>query len=91
MKRQLLQLELPKKYKGKVFEYIPSLDGIPDMKDYIDFGYTLEQYKKFSKLVQIEYLKYKLDEELEYDEITDDEKALIHQMIDTTIKEYNEM
>lgn len=87
MKEKLLNLKLPKIYEENLFVYELGLDNSPEWIDAIKKGWTRQEYEKLNKLIQIERLKYILnDEELKKVEIKQ-----INKLINKAIKEYNKM
>lgn len=90
MKDMLFNLELPKKYKEGLFEYVPMIDGYPELIDKPE-GYSNEKFNKLTKLIQIEMLKYNFNEAKMNDELSTEEIKEIKQIIEKTINEYNEM
>ncbi|WP_139114388.1 hypothetical protein [Lysinibacillus xylanilyticus] len=91
MKEVLMNLDLPDVYKENLFEYVPTLDGVPDYIDLIPRGYTMGKCQKLHKLVSIESMKYHLNEAIQDGEINDDEMIEANKLIQEAIQEYNEM
>lgn len=91
MKKELMNLELPERYIENLFEYRYTLDGVPEWVDFAREGYSMQKYRKFSKLYIIESMKYHLKEAIQDDEINDDEVVEVNKLIQEAIQEYNEM
>ncbi len=87
MKEKLLNLKLPKIYEENLFVYKLGLDNCPEWIDAIKKGWTREEYEKLNKLIQIERLKYILNNE----ELKKVEIKQINKLINKAIKEYNKM
>lgn len=91
MSQDFLKLKLPEKYTENAVEYQHALDGVPEWPEFADAGWSMEEYRKFMKLYSIESMKYRLAEAVEYDEISEEEKAEVDKVIQETIQEYNAM
>lgn len=91
MKDKFLNLKLPDKYIEGLVKYEEGLDNIPEWIDLQKKGWAFEEYLKLEKLIEIEYMKYHLNEYKEDDEIELEEIKEAEQLIEKAIKEYNEM
>lgn len=91
MREQLLNLELPSKYKENLIQYTPTIDGVPEWIDFAEKGYSMQKYHKFTKLYAIEYMKFHLDEAIKENEVSDSELTEARKLIEEAISEYNEM
>lgn len=91
MKSNLLQLKLPSKYKENLIQYIHALDGVPEWIDFAEKGYTMQEYRKFTKLYSIESMKYHMNEAIKENEISDSEIEEAQKLIKRAIQEYNEL
>ncbi|AQR95551.1 hypothetical protein [Clostridium saccharoperbutylacetonicum] len=87
MKEQLLNIDLPEKYKEGLIEYVPGLDNEPQWPELQKLGYTWEKHLKLNKLVEIEAMKYGLKD----NDITPEEILEIKKLIQNAIEEYNNM
>ncbi len=86
-----MQLELPKQYTENLIKYQHMVDGIPEWIDFAKEGYSMQKYRKFTKLYEIESIKYHLKEAIQDGEISDDEMVEANKLIQKAIQEYNEM
>ncbi|WP_374966486.1 hypothetical protein [Lysinibacillus sp. RS5] len=91
MKKELMNLELPELYVENLFEYRFTIDVVPEWIDFAREGYSMQKYRKFSKLYTIERMKYILNEAIQDDVINDDEMVEANKLIQEAIQEYNEM
>ncbi len=91
MKAKILSMKPPKKYKEGCFFYEDGLDVIPELLDYIQHGFTMEEARKMDLLVRIECQKYHLGETLkEYPNAINEIKES-EEYIKELINEYNGM
>lgn len=90
MKKKLFELELPKIYQEGLFEYKPMIDGYPELIDRPK-GYSYEKFCKLNKLIQIELLKYNINEARKNMELTAEEIKEAEFLIEEAINEYNEL
>ena len=89
MKKELIKLKLPKKYKEGLFEYKIGLDNVPEWPTLQKLGWTFKEHLKLEALVGIEHMKYSLNEAINENEITEDEIKECERMIKEAIGEYN--
>lgn len=89
MKKQLLLIKLPDKYEENLFQYEDGLDNTPTWPELAKIGYTWDEHMKLSKLVSIECSKYMLEQD--FDEMTEDERQMVNELIQKLIDEYNSM
>ncbi len=87
MKEELLKLKLPKNYEKDLFKYQEGLDNVPDFIELIGKGYSKDQYEKLNILVDVERMKYELQEDAE--ELSDEDMEYIKELIEKRIEEYN--
>ena len=85
-KKDLLMIELPKKYIDCSDWFEDGVDILPDLKDFILLGKTKKDYDKFIKLYSIENLKKCVN-----GTVTDEDRKSVINLIDEYIKEYNAM
>lgn len=88
---KLINAKLPKAYQDGIFKYQPGLDNIPDWMTLQKNGWTKEEYSKFQKLIEIEHMKYVLNEAIADNEISKEEMSFAKQSINNAINEYNIM
>ncbi|WP_040212392.1 hypothetical protein [Clostridium polynesiense] len=92
MKNVLIEIKLPKEYKENLFEYKPGLNNIPDWPLLKKGGWTFQEHLKLEKLIEIEYMKYVLQEAITNEDInSDDEMKQYKIMIKNAIEEYNNL
>lgn len=91
MKEKLLNLKVPKIYKENLFIYEEGLDNAPEWIYAQKLGWSREEYSKLQKLIEIEYMKYLLNDEINDNKITEDEIKQANELIENAIIEYNEM
>ena len=91
MKKELLNLDLPDKYKEGIINYSLGIDNVPDLPTFLKHGRTRKEYLKLEQLVHIEDMKYSLAEDIKDNEFTEEEIKEIKQLIDKAIEEYNNM
>lgn len=89
MKEELIKLKLPNEYKEGLFEYKIGLDNVPDWPTLQKHGWTLKEYLKLETLVEIEHMKYSLNEAIKDNEIIEDEAKEYNQVIQEAIDKYN--
>ncbi|MDU4855766.1 MAG: hypothetical protein E6X72_15400 [Clostridioides difficile] len=63
MMKQILNTDIPKKYKPGLIQYIYGIDTEPNLLDVSKCGYTDEEYRKIDFLIAIELMKYHLQED----------------------------
>lgn len=85
MKENLLNIKLPKKYEEGLFKYEEGIDSIPEWPMLQKNGWTFQEHLKLHKLVEIEHMKYLLDE------VSEDEMEEVTKLINNAINEYNQM
>ena len=91
MKEKLLNIKLPKEYKEGLFEYEEGLDNVPQWPVLKKNGWTFEEHLKLYKLIEIEHMKYILNDSLLSGEVSQEEAKEISKLIRNAINEYNEM
>lgn len=68
MMQQILNIDIPEKYKLGLVEYVYGLDTDPTLLDVSKYRYTNEEYRKIDLLIAIEAMKYDLQEYKEDEE-----------------------
>lgn len=91
MKERLLNIKLPDKYKDGLINYSLGLDNVPDWLALQEQGWTFQEHLKLEKLIEIEHMKYSLNEAINENEITREEIKEIEDLIANVIKEYNDI
>lgn len=91
MKEELLNIKLPKEYKEGLFKYEEGLDNVPEWPILQKKGWTFEEHLKLYKLVEVEHMKYVLNESLSSNEVSQEEVKEMNELIKNAINEYNEM
>lgn len=89
MREKLLSIQLPDRYEENLFEYIPTLDGVPELIDYLNLGYSKNQYKKMTSLVAIESMKFNLIEAKKDNALSKEEVEKGNILIVEAIERYN--
>lgn len=91
MKMDLLNIKLPQEYKENLFQYKEGLDNVPNWIELKKKGYTWNEHLKLDKLIEIENMKYRLNEAINNNEVSDEEIQEAEYLIKNTIKEYNDI
>ena len=91
MKEKLLELKMPKQYEENLFVYEEGLDNVPDWIQLKQLGWSLQEYSKLQKLVEIEYMKYRLNDDINNNVVEEEEIKEINDLIKNAIEEYNEI
>lgn len=91
MKEDLLNIKLPQKYKEGLIDYQEGLDNVPNWLELSKKGFTWEEHLKLNKLVEIEAMKYILNDAIKDNEITNEEISESKKLIEKAIEEYNNM
>lgn len=91
MKEKLLKLKMPKQYEENLFVYEEGLDNSPEWIELQRLGWSLQEYSKLQKLIEIEYMKYRLNDEINDNTVTPEEIKEINELIEDAIKEYNKI
>lgn len=91
MKEKLLNIKLPKEYKEGLFKYKEGLDNVPEWPILQKNGWTFEEHLKLCKLIEIEHMKYVLNDSLSSGEVSQEEVQETKKLIKDAINEYNEM
>lgn len=91
MKDKILAMKPPKKYQEGLFFYEDGLDVTPELLDYIQHGFSVDEARKMDLLVRIECQKYCLKEAVkEYPNAINEIKES-KEYIQELINEYNGM
>lgn len=91
MKEDILSIKLPQKYKEGLIDYQEGLDNVPNWLELSKKGFTWEEHLKLNKLVEIEAMKYILNDAIKDNEITNEEISESKKLIKKAIEEYNNM
>lgn len=90
-KIDIFKMKPPKFYEEGLVTYKEGLDSVPELIEYIEHGFTLEEAEKMELLMRIESMKYHL-KHLEKEHAGDvDDLLKIKEYIQSQIEVYNEI
>ena len=91
MKNNIFLMTPPKTYEEGLVTYQEGMDTVPELIEYINHGFSMDDAKKMELLMQIEAAKYHLELLKDDADVTEADRLEAKEYIESLIETYNKL